>query len=366
MNRIDTGNLSPAFASTTPHAGADGSQARTGTMLGEKAVALPGEVSLTDAAEELSLHMAEKTEDKHHAERKVKAERPLELMEAGEIVDLIDETHDADGQAKLIELAKHLLSGQGSPRQGAAQAFGDISQQYLGLQYALREGERQGAAADVLEAIRDAIADLEMESGPEIRAGLNSLRSAGEFAADPAGVATFQRTYRDVVLGENSLSKTLTLALERFGDAEVGRGLKQLIAALGHDLAAARPSTEANRLQALLGDLYYLEVAATVLDGCGELAGKLAREFRSDIDGARLMRDLVSLSGEKWVSESRFTNLAAQHGVTPVEGRIAFLGGVRAMLKDLPVQIYPDADVRHGILAAAQEALDTAIDEEDQ
>lgn len=335
-------------------------------MLGEKAITVPGGVSLANAAEELSLHMAEKAEDKHHAERKIKGERPAELLRTDEIVELLEQTHDPDAQEKLTELVKHLLSGQASPRQAASQAFGEVSQQYLGLQQALHEGERQGAPADILEAIRDALADLELESGPEIRAGLNSLPAAGAYAADAAGVVQFQRTYRDVVLGENSLAKTLNLALERFGDTGVARGLKQLIAALGQDLAATRPSVDPNRLQALVADLYYLEVAATVLDGCGELAAKLDSQFGCAVDSSNLMRDLVSVSGEKWVAESRFSGLAAQHGVVPAEGRIAFLAGVRAMLKDLPVQIYPDVDTRHGILNAAQEALDVAIDEEDQ
>jgi type III secretion protein W len=37
---------------------------------------------------------------------------------------------------------------------------------------------------------------------------------------------------------------------------------------------------------------------------------------------------------------------------------------VRAVLKDLPLPVYADADARHGVLNAAQHALDAAIDEE--
>jgi len=65
------------------------------------------------------------------------------------------------------------------------------------------------------------------------------------------------------------------------------------------------------------------------------------------------------------VSDSRFTALASQQNVTAVEARVVFLAGVKSMVKDLPTQIFPDADVRHSILSAAQQALDVAIDEED-
>jgi len=364
MNRIEAGLPSSAFSSTTSHADVSHGQQQVGTMLGQAAVAVDGEFSLADSAEELSLHMAEKTEDKHHSERKMRGEAPLQLMSAEAILAYMAETHDADAQEKLVELARFLLGGKGDPRQAAGKAFGDVSQQFLALQYALRQGEREGAAEDVLDGLREALADLELESGPQIRAGLNTVSAAGAYAKDTQGVADFQRTYRDVVLGESSLAKTLALALERFGGKDVGRGLQQLILALGQDLAAARPSTSPDRLQSLVQDLYQLGTAVTVLDGCAELAAKLKRDHGAAFESERLMQDLVNVSNEKWVSEARFSGLAGSHGVATVEGRIAFLGGVRAVLKDLPVQVYADADTRQSVLNAAQQALDTAIDEE--
>ena len=363
MNRIDSGMPNLAM-SRHPQDGAGQAQSQIGTLLGEAAVLVDGEFSLADGAEELSLHMAEKTEDKHHAERKVRADRPMELMQPAAILEALDQNHDPDAQEKLHELCKKLLSGQASPLETASHAFKDVSQQFLALQYAIHHGEQEGADARVLESIRDALADLEMESGPQIRAGLNSLQSASAFATDATGVAAFQHTYRDIVLGENSLSKTLGLALEQFGDKDVGHGLRQLVAALGHDLAAARPSTSANRLQSLLQDMYQLEVALTVLDGCHELGDKLARECRTSIDASRLMRDLVSVSNEKWIAASRFTGMVSQHAIDDVQAEIVFLSSVRGMLKDMPVQVYSDADNRQSILSAVQEALDTAIDKE--
>ncbi|MFY2609664.1 type III secretion system gatekeeper subunit SctW [Achromobacter ruhlandii] len=364
MNRIDAGLPPSAFSSTTSHADIQHGQQQVGTMLGQAAVAVDGEVSLADSAEELSLHMAEKTEDKHHAERKIGRDAPLQLLSAEAIVAYLAESHDADAQEKLIELARHLLAGGADPRQAAARAFGDAARQYLGLQYALRQGERDGAPEDVLDGLREALADLELESGPQIRASLNTIGAAAGYAGDARGVADFQRTYQDVVLGEASLAKNLTLALERFGGKDVGRGLQQLIQALGQDLAAARPSTSPDRLQALMQDLYQLGVAVTVLDGCGELGEKMARDHGKPLAADRLMQDLVNISNEKWLSESRFAALAASHGADSVAARITFLGGVRAVLKDLPLPMFPDVDARQSALSAAQLALDAAIDEE--
>lgn len=366
MNRIDTGGPAPGFDSPGQQAGFDAGQSRTGTLLGEHAVLLEGDISsLGDAAEEISLHMAEKTEDKHHAERKLRPERPVELLRLGEILEMLQQTQDPNAQARLEELAARLLSGQGSPRRQAARAFGEVSQQYLALHYALRKGEQEGAAPELLESLRDALAELELESGPRIRAGLNTLGSAGEFAADARGVQSFQDTYRDIVLGEDTLGKTLDLALERFGGKEAGRGLKQLILALGRDLSSARPSVSPQRLQALAGDLYQLQVAVTVLDGCAGLSGSLRAKGLGAPDGERLMRDLVGLTADKWLNASRIAALAQQHGVATPEGRVAFLSGVKALMRDLPVPVFPDAEARQATLNAIQDALDTAIDEED-
>ena len=146
----------------------------------------------------------------------------------------------------------------------------------------------------------------------------------------------------------------------------MSRGVKQLIQALGADLAATKPSTDSNRLQSLIQDLYQLEVAVTVLDGCAELSEAHVARGGAPIDSTKLMRDLVSVTGERWVSASRFTGIADTHNVRDLEARIPFLTGVKHMLRDLPVQIYPDTDTRQSILGASQEALDIAIDQEEE
>ena len=365
MNTIDLGHIGTGLGQLSQHSNLDSGQARTGTLLGNTVTHLEGEISsLGDAAEEISLHMAEKTESKHHAERKVKSERPTELMQAAEILEMLQQTQDPNAQAKLEALVTKLLSGNGSIRQQTAQAFGDVSQQYLALQYALRQGEQSGASAELLESLRDALADLEIESGPQIRAGLNTLDSAAAFADNAPSFQAFQDTYRDIVLGENSLGKTLELALTRFGNQNIDRGLKQLVLALGQDLAAARPSISTSRLQALSSDLYHLQVAVTVLDGCASLSEELRSKGQGQPDSERLMQELVTITGEKWLNESRFTSLAKQHGAILPEARVAFLAGTKTLLRDLPVQVFSDADARQSTLNALQDALDIAIEEE--
>jgi type III secretion protein W len=103
-----------------------------------------------------------------------------------------------------------------------------------------------------------------------------------------------------------------------------------------------------------------------VLDGCAELSTAQEARGGAALDNTKLMRDLVSVTGERWVSAARFTGIADAHNVRDLDARIPFLTGIKHMLRDLPVQIYPDTDTRQSILGASQEALDIAIDQEEE
>jgi len=77
------------------------------------------------------------------------------------------------------------------------------------------------------------------------------------------------------------------------------------------------------------------------------------------------MKEMVTLSGEKWVASQRFTQLAERFDLQQTEGKITFQTAVKGMLQQLPVQVFSDSEARQAVLSAAQEALDQAIDEED-
>lgn len=79
-----------------------------------------------------------------------------------------------------------------------------------------------------------------------------------------------------------------------------------------------------------------------------------------------LMKELVSITGEKWVGASRFASLAERFGASEIRQRIVFLSGVRGLMRDIPVDVFHDPDARQSILNAAQEALDLAIELEEE
>lgn len=346
--------------------------AQTGSFRGE-ALSVKDELSiLADAAEEISLHHSEKAEQKKHAERTLETESELRIAQIEQIEAYLEATQAFHDATKLAGLAKRMREATGEPpREIARQQTRHPAQQYALLRHALEGDDEDGEISPARrQAIEDALADLEMDHGPLIRASLNTFGAASEWQREGEDLAQFQEAYCDVVLGNTSLSQTLQLVLERLSGPQgqdFARGLQGLIKALGTDLSAARPSIDPHRLQALVQDLYQLEVVATVLDGCKELAATLeARHGLRGLEPFPLMKDLVMVTGEKWVSAMRFTGLADRHQVQDVGARITFLSAVKGLVRELPPQVFTDPDTRQSILGAAQDALDSAIDQEEE
>lgn len=366
MSKVESFNPTSFDSAGLQSRAGGNSQAAVGQFAGQQVQVDEVDSMLSDAAEEISLHHAEKAESKHSSERKKEAVRSLEIMGAEAIMAYMDAAQASEDPEQLVHLAKRMLSGMGDPAQHAREAFSGPSEQFMALQYALQQGEREGVAGDILEALRESLQDLEMSHGPAIRADINTVGTARQAGSQRIDIAHFQAAYRDVVLGESTLAATLKMALERFGDKDFGAGLQRLTQALGQDLSSARPSCEPARLQSLVQDLFHLNVTVTVLDGCRQLQDQLAQKHGvSKLSALALMRALVEISAEKWVSAQRFTGLCSSFEVGTPQARIQLLTSVKALLRQMPVQVFNDEGQREGVFAGVQEALDQAIDMEE-
>ncbi len=78
-----------------------------------------------------------------------------------------------------------------------------------------------------------------------------------------------------------------------------------------------------------------------------------------------LLKDLVTLTQEKWITPSRFSSLASRWAPDGLPLQIRFLTQVKQILRTMPVQAFPDLDARQAVLDALQEALDATINLEE-
>ncbi|WP_129781717.1 type III secretion system gatekeeper subunit SctW [Peristeroidobacter soli] len=338
-------------------------------------VAASAEDLLTDAAEEITMEHSEHVESHKLEEREIEEEPPLQLPNLEEILTYLESSGKQDQQEKLQQFVEALKrnSQQGSdtsPREESRRQFGNETEQFLALSYAARALEQEGGHDALLAQVRESLQDLHEDAGSQIRANLNTIQAAAEFGAGNAEqVAAFQSTYRDAVLNGQNLGAMLKGTLERFGTDDYRGAVRSLIRALGDDLSSIRgASVQPNRLNAVLQDLYQMEVLATLLDGCQSLSSKMtAKHQLPAISAGILMQDLVAASGERWSNGSRFSAIAQKHGADEPPARVEFLTQAKHLVREMPVKVFADTDARSNVLDAAQAALDDAIalEEED-
>lgn len=354
-------------------------QVTSGLLQGQVVEQLDHASVLANAADELTQQFSSKVEEKTLRERRLGTAGKPPLLTREQIQALLQALHDGgqndeQRQQDLLATARHILRHPGQARQEVARRGGQASAQYLTLLDIAQLLQDGTLGADVggraLDAVQDAAAELEAEHGDAIWADINTVQAAQAHATQtdaPGDAQTFRQTYRDTVLGATDLNSTLRLVLETH-KARQGAGFAQVLSdmvkALGMDLAAARPSRDPVRLQALISDLYQLGVIATVIDACDALGQSLHAQHGAPIlRASALTADLAGMSHERWVDATRFESLARQHQCdTPLSCRVAFMAGVRQALKELPLQIFSSSDARQVILDASQLALDRAID----
>jgi len=323
---------------------------------------------LTDAAEEITFEHSERVEARGLEERELEEPPPLQLPPIHQIHEYLEACGHGDPQRRLEEfledLKRNAHQGGTDPREQARRQFGEVTERYLALCFAADELARTGGHDALLDDVRAALEELQDDAGPRLRADLNSIGAAARFGdGDPGRVAALQASYRDAVLGGQNLGEMLKGALERFGEGDYRAAVQHLIRALGEDLASIQgPSAQPARLNAVLQDLYSMEVLATMLDGCQKLARQMNAEHGLPAPRAGdLLQDLIGASGERWSNPGRFGAIADKYEAREPAPRIAFLTQARALVRDLPLKVFPDTDARSNVLEAAQGALDAAV-----
>ena len=80
----------------------------------------------------------------------------------------------------------------------------------------------------------------------------------------------------------------------------------------------------------------------------------------------RLMKEVLPLKDQRFVDSSKITAIANRLSIRDDEAKIYFLRELHNIVRKLPLKIYSDDQARQRLLTAIQDALDTAIDEEEE
>lgn len=338
---------------------------------------------LSDAAEELTQALAGKSQERSLRERRVSTGSSLAEMTHERVLAVLAvmDAQRAGAQGKglggkpaqgRMELAQQIARQPGKARQLAAELGSDETTQYLSLLEAaeLLAGGEAGTDPDGRgeQSAREAAAELLAEHRTEILADINTVEATRDMQAGQA--TAFRTAYKDAVMGQDGLAATVRHLL---GLVPAGQGadflgvLEQMQQALGLDLAATHPSTEPARLQSLVSDLFHLKVIGTVVDEAGQLSQTLVKRHGvAPLSATNLTTELLMLCGERWVDGSRFESLGRNLvDAQDLGAQVSLHTGVRTLIRQLPVQVFPSAEGRQAVIDASQAALDTAIDREE-
>ena len=378
--RIDN-SAAPGLLDAGRGAGDAGAALQGGSWRGEAVQVASKDCDiLGDAAEEISMEHSEHVESHKLEEREVEGKPQVDVPLVEQIQEYLEQAGKSELEDKLRQFVEALTrntqrgdrgddeSAANGVRDEARQRFANPTERFLALSYALHEVSRTPGQEALAGDVRAAIEDLHDDYAGHIRADLNTIGVAARFGRGAAAeIEKFQAGYRDAVLGAENLAGMLRGTLERFGEADYRAAVGSMIQALGSDLAAAQgPSASKERLQAVVQELYQMEVLGTLLDGCQALSKRLDAGHGLQVKPGALMQDVVAASGERWTAGARFAGIADRHGVTGAGPRIMFLNGTKSLVRDLPPKVFPDADARFSAVDAAQEALDAAIALEDE
>lgn len=196
--------------------------------------------AIADSLEEASFQNVEKLEQKL-SEFKDKASKwKLNTAQLAEM--FVQKMSEPQAGQKLQQFMEALKKqGAGLDEQGirnlVKEFFGDVSDQFLALQYAEESLKGDPGQAALLEKLQKARASLEKEAGPAIRAGLNIIEDVLQFSKQGLAAADALRTfYRYAILGRDSVASMYEAIMKRYGPGQFQQALTFLLQAAGSDL----------------------------------------------------------------------------------------------------------------------------------
>lgn len=346
-----------------------------GVYRGQEAASAPDMQSMIqDSAEEMTFGMAEKVEKKLSARKMGR-----EGIRESRLIALINKLQQAlpdfnrDGQAAkfMQQLLQMLKQGGGAAGalQLARQFYQDPSHQFAALQTA-RELFGESPETEALTAVLDqALAELEQEQGPSIRAGFNISQAAAEMERE--GLSDIQQLrdlYRAGVLGFEDVIQAYETVIREYGAEKFDKALEFLMKAVSADLESMTPSTDPLALKEATDGLFYTRMLGGMHGDMAALIERMNTQFGVVMRCVPqdLMREMINLLKQQFVSEGHFRTVVDYCGRAQIEARIDFLREWLARLRRLPLKIYTRPDQRSKLLDAGQTALDGLITEEEE
>ena len=343
------------------------SSAATGSMFGLQATVVESPMSLlADAAEELTF-AADSTDDFELDERKEREEIDEAMEErVKKYQELMREAGSAQELGALRDAIRARAGKEHALRQ-TLQRFPDPADAWAALKELRDELAGDASAGEaVLHGVDEALAELEAQQGPAIRAGITGALNARGFAhlGSPSELGGF---YRGAVCDFADVNALFAHIQDRYG-GDFDAAVDFLYKALASDMACDTPSMEKSHLEHVntgLGELRQLQSArslcAKVLERWHDVHGVTS----CPLNDMTLLGKILDLRKETFISASRITRLADEAHAPDIEHKVLFLQELLNTARAFSPTLFDGAEGRMKVIDAVQGAVDAAIAEED-
>lgn len=340
----------------------------SGTLLGRQAQAVASPMSLlANAAEELTFAV-DTTKEFELEERK---DRDREDSAIKRRVQLYQDLMHEAGKTKQLDVLKDSLQAKAGKEHALREAlrnFPDLTDAWAALQSALEECEQDPAVGEeITTGIREAVAELESQHGAEIKTGLQGALSAKGY--EEAGSADSLRDlYRQTVFDFESPLHVFRYVQENYA-ANFGKAMDFLFAALSGDIASDSPSMEKTHLEYVHQNLGNVRLLQSAYVQCEALTGRWENVHgvkNSGLSAMGLLGSFTALRDIKYLGAMHIEDIAKTAKAPDIEREVLFLQDIMGMLRNFPVKMFDDEQGLQKVMDAAQQALDKAIEREDE
>ncbi|UQZ90965.1 SepL/TyeA/HrpJ family type III secretion system gatekeeper [Deltaproteobacteria bacterium Smac51] len=340
-----------------------------GTLAGHRVSTVQNPMSLlANSAEELAFAVDNSRETKL-AQRKEKAGRP----DTGRFVDrvrMFQELMEKNGRLdKAADLKGSLRNSRdaGAALNAAKESFPDAAEAFAVLSQIREELEGEGDA-ETLKVLDEALALLEKEDGPRIRAAINGAAQAEGF--EPLGGAMeLGQGYRQVACDFSGAAEMFEFIHQTYGTDGFDLALDFLYRALAADLAADVPGMGGGHLESVaanLGLVRNLQSAYALVDRLTGRWKELHKVKSSRLTAMGLFKEIMSFKDERFIAAARVSKLAQMAEPPDVEMEVIFLQEFLGAARNFTNHFFQTPDNRVKFIDAVQEAVDEAIAREDE
>ncbi|MGE7955644.1 type III secretion system gatekeeper subunit SctW [Pseudomonas sp. NPDC089530] len=326
---------------------------------------------LIDSMEEVALKFSESVErhskslDERQISESTRGQQRVERIEKlAELYRLLDHSDQPSLEQQARRMQQVL---QQQPSLQAALSLGDQdpARTDILLQQALRLAMNEGRESEA-QSTRGLIDELRQVHGERIRAGFNTASAIALFSRDPEQRSAMRQLYYQAIVGQQPLASLLESLLERFGDEQLGRGLRTLQRALADDIAALAPSLPGGVLGSMLRGLGSCGQLNNLLKACQALLERLSQQqSRSGMTPLAMGKRVLRFCANGFFA--RDLTLLGEDTLGQAPHLLPwFFNGLYPLLQNLPLVLWKDLKTRQNGLRLLHNLMDELARQERQ